>query len=139
MRVKITDKMQYKYLKRFMTYLRKNYPIKKKGANLDVQLIEESFIPFCYNGEHFNAEATFGARDNKATIKIAVGCYFKTPRAILVDGCHEYRHAIQYFDLNEDFTVAANSYYEDARELDAKEFSERVVSEYLIELGIEES
>lgn len=137
MRVTITDKMQYKYLKRFVNYLKKNYPIKKKGVVLDVRLVENSYIPFKYNGQELKAEATFGIRGNVGIIKIAVGCYFKRPKDILIDTAHEFRHAIQHFDLEEDFRVAASSYYEDQREVDAKDFSHRVVEEYFREIGIE--
>lgn len=134
--VKITGKVKERapHLRKFINWLQVNHPVVREGVQLEVKLSSKEFIPFHHtDGTIGEAQAVLSIYRCRPTVRIATGGLWCYPKRILIDYAHEHRHLQQYFDEGQNFKTMASEeeYLQDALELDANEFSKRVIKEYL--------
>jgi hypothetical protein len=123
---------------RFIRWLKKKHPLKKKGVKVEVELVDKPSVPFrSPSGKVEEAEATISILPQRTLIRIAVGKPSKTLRDILSDCSHEWCHVLQYHDRGVKFEEYAHrKYWENPLEQEAKSFALTTVRDYIKEMGL---
>lgn len=140
MKIKISGNVRTNapHLRKFVNYLQKHYPVKREGVRLVVKLVADEYVPFAHtDGTVGDANAVLSVIPFPSTIRIATGGLWCYPKRIMADLCHEWRHLQQFFDEGLCFKKMASEeeYHKDPLEIDANEFSKKVMKEYLLAMG----